>query len=419
MLYGKKEKSGDCLMRRLLILILLTSLVILNYCETGPPDEMSQQLIMTSADKSLSLLENIDEEGVIRDDRLFKLKHEETIPLLLNENTPILGEIGGINSIAIRDSSIFLLDREQVYQFNLTGTYIQPIGGPGKGPGEYITPMTLSVAPSGHILIYDGSTLRVNLYDEHGGYVDMNLINNLCRVLFDSAGNRLQLSYSWISEDKTVVLARQDKTTQRWSYVIDLSSAYTFEAFVPFTGNIGLCYSSALESIFYLEPWSYKIKEIDARSGEVKRQFGLEPPNYIGIKKDELMALSKSDRRLQTLTDEYTLLAEMHLIADTYLLLRFKLPFSKKGGLRQEVESFIAYDISAEEIRAFTVDIESVQAWIWIFIEKQSADTFTVRKKFPTRTVAKGSFLYTYKEPLTKDLDNSNGTIEIFSAFIE
>lgn len=66
-----------------------------------------------------------------------------------------------------------------------------------------------------------------------------------------------------------------------------------------------------------------------------------------------------------------------------------------------------------------TVDIESVQAWIWVFIEKQSAGTFTARTKFPTRTAAKGSFLYTYKEPLDKDLDNSNGMIEIFSAFIE
>ena len=405
------ENAGDRLIRPLLLLLLL--LVILICCGTEPPAE----LIL--ADKSLSLPEDIEEEGVIKDDRIFKLKREKTIPLPLNENTPILGEIRGINSIAIGDSSIFLLDREQVHQFNLTGTYLQPIGGLGKGPGEYITPIMLAVAPSGHILVYDGSTLRVNLYDENGRYMETHLINNLRRVLFDSAGNRLQLSYSWVSEDKNVVLARQDRTTQRWLYAINLSNTYTVEVFRPFMENVGLCYSPALESIFYLEPWSYKVKEIDAWSGEVKRQFGLEPPNYIGIKKDELMVLSRNDRRLQTLTDKYTLLEEMHLIADTYLLLRFKAPLPENGGSRREVESFIAYNINAEEIKAFTVDIESVQAWIWVFVEKRSAGTFTARTKFPTRTATKGSFLYSYKEPLDKDLDNSNGMIEIFSAFIE
>ena len=404
------------------LLILLPLLVVLLCCETESPAELSQQVITISTDKSLSLSEDIDEEDVIRDDRVFKLKYEKTIPLPLNENTPILGKINGINSIAIGDSSIFLLDKEQAHQFDLTGTYIRSIGGPGKGPGEYITPVLVAVAPSGHILIYDGSTLRVNLYDENGRYLDMHLSNNIRRVLFDSAGNRLQLSYSWISEDKAVLLARQNKATQRWLYDINLSNAYTFEAFRPFMEKIGLCYSSERESIFYLEPWSYKVKEVDAQSGKVKHQFGIEPPDYIGIKKEDLKAWSRKDSRFfRTLPERHTLLEEMHLIADTYLLLRFTPPSPRNSGSRSFNfwESFVVYDISAEKIKAFTVDTESVQPWLWVFAEKLSDGSERLRGPFPTRTAIKGDFLYTYKEPQDKDLDTSNGMVEIFSAFVE
>lgn len=413
------ENTGDRLMCSLYILSPL--LVVFICCEAEPPAELSQQVITVSADKSLSLPEDIDEEDVVRDDRLFKLKHKRTISLPLNKNTPILGEITGRNSIAISDSSIFLLDKGQAYQFDMDGTYLQPIGSLGKGPGEYITPMTMAVTPSGRILIYDGSTLRVNRYDKNGRFVDMHLINNLSRVLFDSAGNRLQLSYSWISSDKAVILAKQDRDTQRWLYEINLSNTYTFEAFGPYMEKVGLCYSSALESIFYLEPWSYKIKEIDARSGEVKRQFGIEPPDYVGIKKENLMALSRRDNRFhRTLMEEYTLLEEIHLIADTYLLLRFKPPLPKNDGSRQfdSWASFIAYDISAKEIKAFTVDKESMQGWIRVFLER-SEDSFSANVDWPSRTAVKGPFLFTYKEPQNKDLDNSNGMIEVFSAFVK
>lgn len=409
------KKTGDRLMCPLSILSPL--LVVFICCETEPPAELSQQV----ADKSLLLPEHINEEDVIRDDRLFKFKHERTISLSLNENAPVLGEITGINSIAIGDSSIFLLDTGQAYQFDMTGAYLQSIGGLGKGPGEYITPMTIALTPSGSILIYDGNTLRVNRYDKSGRFVDMHLSNNLRRVLFDSAENRLQLSYSWISEDRAVLLTRQDRVTQRWLYEINLSNAYTFKAFSSFMEKVGLCYSSALESIFYLEPWSYKIKEINAQNGEVKRQFGLEPTDYVGIKKEDLVTLSRKDSRFhRILTDKYTLLEEMHLIADTYLLLRFKPPLPKKDGSRRfdDWESFIAYDINAKEIKAFTVDKESMQKWLRIFRER-SEDSWRANIEWPSRTAVKGSFIYTYKEPLDKDLDNSNGMIEIFSVFIE
>ncbi len=82
--------------------------------------------------------------------------------------------IGKINSISLIKDKIIILDRfvsKSVLLFNSNGEFIRKIGKLGKGPGEYISPSSISADDiNGKIAVYDGMLNKISLYDINGEF---------------------------------------------------------------------------------------------------------------------------------------------------------------------------------------------------------------------------------------------------------
>ena len=83
--------------------------------------------------------------------------------------------IGQINSIRFCDSKIIILDgriSKSVFIFDLNGNFIRKIGKVGKGPGEYISPSSISAdEEKKEIAIYDGRLNRIQLFSLEGKFL--------------------------------------------------------------------------------------------------------------------------------------------------------------------------------------------------------------------------------------------------------
>jgi len=100
-----------------------------------------------------------------------ELVEEASIGVSAGTSEYMLGLIGGIHltedRIYVTDTSVPTL---RVYDHD--GRFIETIGRPGQGPGEYTTPTTVTTAPDGRIFLYDMNSHRVNVYSPTGESID-------------------------------------------------------------------------------------------------------------------------------------------------------------------------------------------------------------------------------------------------------
>ena len=94
----------------------------------------------------------------------------EIIPLETNEDCII----GSVASIRFCNDYIVILDSrisKSVFVFDHNGKFIRKIGSIGKGPGEYISPHSISINDNTkEILVYDGIYNKVNIYSFSGEF---------------------------------------------------------------------------------------------------------------------------------------------------------------------------------------------------------------------------------------------------------
>ena len=371
------------------------------------------------AQNILTLHDEVPEAEVIQDGRKFRIQLEKTVPITLTEEAPILGEISGLPSNrAISDSSIFLIDNtaKKIYKYNLhSGQYIATIGNRGQGPGEYINPTHIVVNPKDkNISIYDSNTLG-NTYAQQGYHLHTAEVSRqMYRLLFDLAGNRFYLEKSAILKDSgwwSNIRPQQAMNIHKLNaagksmYHLILAPSDMTSLLEYANIYIGLDYSEISNRLYYMEPWSYKVKEIDAESGVLIRQFGIKPPSYISLPSTD-----------QYKTAKFTVLEEFIIIDNKYLLLLFKKRNEGTGPIKledfmdyiMESRTCVAYDIGSEEaIHYFPVSPEDMYEWL------KNANFL------PTGTVAKDKFMYLYKPPLEEEIETSNGRIEVFSVRVE
>lgn len=92
------------------------------------------------------------------------------IPLETNQKS-LIGDIYRINII---DNNIFILDRfnaKSLFIFTKEGEFIRKIGSLGKGPGEYLSPDDFCYdIQNNEILLLDGKTQKINVYDLYGNF---------------------------------------------------------------------------------------------------------------------------------------------------------------------------------------------------------------------------------------------------------
>ena len=68
------------------------------------------------------------------------------------------------------DEHIYIADEQSslVRRYDHAGVYVDTIGGVGQGPGEYVAPTFIVVAPDGRVLVFDRRALRTQVYAPDG-----------------------------------------------------------------------------------------------------------------------------------------------------------------------------------------------------------------------------------------------------------
>jgi hypothetical protein len=81
---------------------------------------------------------------------------------------------GGINELEVSpDGRIYVFDRQvpALREYDPAGKYVRTLGRKGKGPGEYEQPNGLAIHRDGRVVLWDGTTARVNVYGQDGTFI--------------------------------------------------------------------------------------------------------------------------------------------------------------------------------------------------------------------------------------------------------
>ena len=76
-----------------------------------------------------------------------------------------------ISAVAGRSSgSSYVLDTHpySIREYDPSGNFRRSIGGEGEGPGEYVSPLGMSVMPEGQLAVWDRRTRRISIYGSDG-----------------------------------------------------------------------------------------------------------------------------------------------------------------------------------------------------------------------------------------------------------
>ncbi len=248
------------------------------------------------------------------------LELKRTVELIFDENTP---GIGRVNWIGITpDSSLLLTDgtAQQAHEFNLRdGSYIRPFGRKGRGPGEYTYAENMTVDPKGQIYLFDGH--QVLRYDRQGHYLDMAEFIGGSRVL---AGRDGELFFLGVNMGNIMELQRRDPVTWEMVYRIPLSTERQSFVSRRMRGIAQVCYSTALHRLYYLGPNDYMVKEIDATTGEITRQFGRRPKEFVPLPESYHDIGRGSFEDMQQL--QISTIGSMTLLKDQYLVISYDYP---------------------------------------------------------------------------------------------
>ncbi|TGM80765.1 6-bladed beta-propeller [Leptospira bouyouniensis] len=171
--------------------------------------------------------------------------------------TPISNWRGGITrklerpvSLVYHNQKIYIADfsRDEVLVFDLNGSFLFSIGGPGKGPGLFRGPSSICFDPSGNLYVADSGNGRIQKFNAKGQFVleilgigNSKLINpsgitidanklyvvdkdKLQVLIFDGDGNTLETisKPEWKKPRNIKILENQifltDELSGIWSY---------------------------------------------------------------------------------------------------------------------------------------------------------------------------------------------------------
>ena len=76
------------------------------------------------------------------------------------------------------DGSVLVLDElgQQVLRFAAEGHFLNRIGRPGQGPGEFAYPVSMQMLSSDSLMVFDSGNRRVTIFSLHGSVLDQHSI---------------------------------------------------------------------------------------------------------------------------------------------------------------------------------------------------------------------------------------------------
>ena len=315
------------------------------------------------------------------------------VELAFEENTPGIGTVRWMGFSP--ESTLLLTDRTVAHalEFSLTdGKYVRSFGRQGNGPGEYGSSVNMAVSPQGQVYLLDLDFGQILRYDRQGLYLDKMRSFNTSRLLTGRNGevfllktNRMKImEVQRLDPETWEILYRTPVSTDKQRFI-----SYRMATFAH------LCYDSTRHRLYYLGPNDYLVKEIDAETGAILRQFGRRPEGFMPLPK-YYQSLGRGSRE-DMAELEMTVVNSMTLVQDRYLWISHKI--GRLGPIR-----WLLYDLTASaHIDAYGFNSAAIK-------RLESFNNITPWKS----VTAWQGLLYMWMPPLEDVAERSNGTVEIY-----
>ncbi|MCE2439826.1 MAG: 6-bladed beta-propeller [Candidatus Latescibacteria bacterium] len=351
---------------------------------------------MVENTSAVSTLHELDQASVTRTSVDFAgevgLVLERKIEMKIDEETPGIGNVGWM--AITRDSTVLLTDKVGggAHEFNLvSGDYIRSFGRIGSGPGEYRSADNVVLDRNEHVYITDRVSAHILRYDRHGQYLDRTRFPGGCQVL-TSRGDEL---YS-VRVNRRSIVELELRNAKTWKVLHRTPLSSQKQGFISsyLRSLVMICYNSTWQRLYYLGPNDYRVKEIDAGTNAVIREFGKEPKGYRPLPEKYQGIHSRTDEERRRLVLEMTCLRSMTLIQDRYLLVSHL-------TLALANISWVVYDLGSED---------GIKAYAFNDAASRHLASFGYNN---TPVASKGKHLYLWRAPSPEVAERSNGVLEI------
>jgi len=329
-------------------------------------------------------VEDVGEVGLLLKDQ---------VELAFEKDTP---GIGMVRWMGFSPEGTFLItDRTvaQTFEFRRTdGKYVRSFGRQGNGPGEYASSVNMAVSPQGQVYLLDLDFGQILRYDRQGRYLDKMRSSNTSRLLTGLNGevfllktNRMKImEVQRLAPETWEILYRTPVSTDKQRFI-----SYRMATFAH------LCYDSARHRLYYLGPNDYLVKEVDAETGVILRQFGRRPEGFMPLPK-HYQSLGRGSRE-DMAELEITVVNSMTLIQDRYLWV------SHRIGYRRIIR-WVLYDLTnSAHVDAYGFDSAAIER----------LESFSNTTPWKSVTAWQGR-LYMWMPPPEDVAEKSNGTVEIY-----
>ncbi len=223
--------------------------------------------------------------------------------------------------------AIYVIDKayKQVKKFDGTGYLVQSIGAPGKGPGMFDLPWSLTCDAKDNLYVLDLAQSRVNIFDREGIFQKS--------FIFSTAG------FSGIS---IAVSQSGDIYLGGWKKPLGASSAMVHKfdsqgnyvlSFLPLDEQVlrlNLSVVAGVDFAIDLDENVYAIQPVNPMffkftgSGSFVGPFGQRPPFYQEPVKFPKLQYPKDEPKIQPLLAEWTQLNRIFTLPDRLVLLAFR-----------------------------------------------------------------------------------------------
>ncbi len=323
------------------------------------------------------------------------------VELAFDEDTPGVGMVFWMNfspegTLLITDGTV-----AQALEFSRTdGQYIRSFGRRGNGPGEYGgSPRAMAVDPQGRVYLLDVPLGQILCYDRQGDYLDRTRSLSSVRIL---TGLGEEVFVVRTNPMKILEVQRFDPETWEILYRTPVSTDKQRFISSRMNGYAQMCYSATRHRLYYLGPNDYLIKEINADTGAIIRQFGQRPEGFIALPKRYHSLWGGSLADMNEL--EMTTVKSMTLIDERYLFVSYS---HRTLEVKEGVSPlrWVLYDLTfSDRIESYDFNETAVE-----YLE-----SFT--NIIPWNSVAAWQDrLYIWRAPSEKRAETSNGTVEIYA----
>ena len=277
-----------------------------------------------------------------------RLTLHDRVGLAFDEDTPSISTVDWMAFTP--EGTLLIIDYQgnQALEFDPTdGEYIRSFGARGNGPGEYGTPRSLAVDPSGQVYLLDSAYGKIIRYSRRGEYLSQT---DLFRGSSLVAGRNGEIYSVRLNSRDILEVEQVDPRT--WESVFREPVSNSQQRFVSarMIHYSVLRYSPSRHRLYFLGPNDFSVKEIDAETGEILSQFGYRPEKFLplperyhGINRGSRLELGELKAK------EMSYLESMTILRDQFLLVCHRHPSSSANAWEG-----IVYDLgTSDPIQAY------------------------------------------------------------------